>query len=438
VKVLHIQYANPGAYPPLQHNARILADKGCYVLVLGITSPGTESLHFSQHPRIEVRRLGWCPAGLGQKLHFLVFGLWSLGWTLWWRPKWLYVSDELASPVGLALSFLPDLRVVYHEHDSPVIQSRKPKAKSRHQSTEANSRFQFSKSQLFILWCRKRLARRAAFCVLPNEKRIEIFKEQTGTTKAVLCVWNCPGREEAAKAKAESATGKKQSDAKSHSTQPAATFPASHVEKAIKAGGQKSGDPLPVTRQWSRLTLFYHGSIVPARVPLTVLQAVGRLPGNVRFQMAGYETINNRGYVSKLQAEAARLGIGGRFEYLGAFPREALLPLCQEADVGLSLMPTETDDINQQTMPGASNKPFDYLACGLPLLVSDLPDWRKMFVEPGYGLACNPDDPQSITQGLLWFIEHPEEARQMGERGRQKILQDWNYEAQFEMIMERL
>ena len=87
-------------------------------------------------------------------------------------------------------------------------------------------------------------------------------------------------------------------------------------------------------------------------------------------------------------------------------------------------------------MAGASNKPFDYLACGLALLVSDLPDWRKMFVEPGYGLACNPNDTDSIAAQLRWFLKHPAETREMGERGRQRILTEWNYERQFAAVVE--
>jgi glycosyltransferase involved in cell wall biosynthesis len=162
------------------------------------------------------------------------------------------------------------------------------------------------------------------------------------------------------------------------------------------------------------------------------------LPSNVRFQIAGYETIGHFGYIAALKAEAVRLGIWERFEYLGAFTREKLLPLCRRADVGLSLMPAAPTDINEKAMAGASNKPFDYLACGVPLLVSDLPEWKKMFVEPGYGLACNPDDPQSIAEALRWFVEHPEETRQMGARGRQSILADWNYETQFKPVLAQM
>jgi hypothetical protein len=49
-------------------------------------------------------------------------------------------------------------------------------------------------------------------------------------------------------------------------------------------------------------------------------------------------------------------------------------------------MPKVSEDINMQAMVGASDKAFDYLACGLALLVSDLPDWRAIYVEAGYGL----------------------------------------------------
>jgi glycosyltransferase involved in cell wall biosynthesis len=87
-----------------------------------------------------------------------------------------------------------------------------------------------------------------------------------------------------------------------------------------------------------------------------------------------------------------------------------------------------------QPMTGASNKPFDYLACGLPLLVSNLPDWREMYVEPGYGLTANPDDPENIAAALRWYLEHPKEMREMGEQGRQRILKEWNYEHQFEKV----
>ena len=89
-------------------------------------------------------------------------------------------------------------------------------------------------------------------------------------------------------------------------------------------------------------------------------------------------------------------------------------------------------------MAGASNKPFDYMAAGLALLVSDLPDWTRMFVEPGFGLACDPADADSISSALGWFIDHPEERRAMAARGRDKIETEWNYDTQFRAVLKFL
>ena len=97
-------------------------------------------------------------------------------------------------------------------------------------------------------------------------------------------------------------------------------------------------------------------------------------------------------------------------------------------------MPLQATDSNEGNMTGASNKAFDYLASGLPLLVSDLPDWRATYVEPGYGLPCNPRDAQSIAQAIRRFLDDPNLAHAMGEGGRQRILAEWNYEASFQAV----
>src|SRR6185295_11545986 len=108
-----------------------------------------------------------------------------------------------------------------------------------------------------------------------------------------------------------------------------------------------------------------------------------------------------------------------------------LLALSDVCDIGLALMPLEASDVNTRFMAGASNKAFEYLTCGLPMLVSDRPEWRTMFVDPGYARSCDPEDAESIADALHWYLRHPDRAQAMGEDGRQRVLSEWNYEAQF-------
>src|SRR5262249_36064415 len=128
------------------------------------------------------------------------------------------------------------------------------------------------------------------------------------------------------------------------------------------------------------LRVLYHGSIVPARLPLTVIDAIAAVP-DVTLVIAGYETVGHPGHVEALLSRARGLGVSDRVNHRGLVPlRRDLLEECASCDVGLALMPMESDDINEQAMAGASNKPFDYLARGLPLIVSDLRDW-DLFVD---------------------------------------------------------
>lgn len=377
-KVLYVQYTNPAVYPPLEHGSRLLAEAGWQALFLGVGALGAEPLTLPSRPGIRVRLLPFCPGGWKQKLHYLAYAAWVFWTALRWRPKWIHASDPMSCPIALPLTWVPGLKVLYQEHDPPGF----PEGRA-------------FKAWALLRWARRKLARRADLCVLPNPQRLERFSAETGRTENLFLVWNCPYRGEALAARA----------------------------------------PEPS----NGLTVFYHGSLVPSRLPVAFFQALKRLPDSVRFRAAGYSPIGHFDYVERLKQEAQRLGIAGRVSFEGAIPlREDLLARARSCDVGVALMPARTDRFNEQAMEGASNKPFDYLACGLALLVSDLPNWKKFYVEPGYGLACDPENPESIERALRWFLENPEEAKRMGEEGRRRVLRDWNYDTQFQPVLRRL
>jgi glycosyltransferase involved in cell wall biosynthesis len=369
--IAFIQYSNPAGYPPIEHSSRILANQGWKVLLVGIGVAWMEGLALPPHPNITVRQLPACTPGWRQKLRYVWFTLSAVVQTLAWGVEWVYVSDSLACPAGWLLSFWPGIRVIYHEHDWP---------------TDASSPF-----MKVVLRTRHRLALRATLCILPNERRAEQFKRTMGHAARVVCVWNCPTTNE-----------------------------------VLPARPARNGDDL-----W----IVYQGSIVPARLPASLIEALVRLPESVKLRVIGYETPGSRGYSRQLHTLAEKIGVADRVEFTGAVPRAEMFARCRQGDVGLAFMPKTSCDINEQAMTGASNKPFDYLACGLALLVSDLPDWRALYVDAGCALACDPDSVESVATALETFVRKPLEMRQMGERGRQRILTEWNYEYQFASVL---
>ncbi|HEX7778267.1 MAG TPA: glycosyltransferase [Vicinamibacterales bacterium] len=375
-RVLYVQYTNPAAYPPLQHSASILAAAGCEVRLVGTAIAG-ERLTFEQSDRVRVALMPFEPGGWRQKVHYAQFASWVAAEARQWRPDWVYVSDPLACPAALALRRLTGARFIYHEHDSP--------------SPDVGAQSTFMR---VVLRARRALAARAELCVLPNDERAELFREQTGRKDGVVTVWNCPMRDE--------------------------------------VGTSREVSPAPAMK------VVYHGTIVPARLPATVLQALVALPAAVSLVVAGYETAGHPGYVDALRQEARRLGIDGRITFAGTLSREGLMQQCRTCDVGLALLPRTSADVNERAMVGASNKVFEYLAAGLAVIVGDQPRWRETFVDAGFGRACDPASPASIAAELRWLFEHPAERAVMGERGRHRIGLDWNYDHQFAPVLARM
>ena len=160
------------------------------------------------------------------------------------------------------------------------------------------------------------------------------------------------------------------------------------------------------------------------------------MAGRVRLRIAGYEAPSARGYVRHLVGSDTGAAADAPIEYIGMVPRADLLAEAARAHVGLSLMPFNSDDLNMNHMVGASNKPFDYMAAGLALLVSDLPDWTRMFVEPGFARAADPTSAIPFRRRWtgLWIN------RTSAKNGRTrpgKIEAAWNYETVFAPILRR-
>jgi len=395
-KILYIQYANPGAYPPLEHSSKIFANLGWRVVFLGTGSLHGNNLKIPPHPNIRIIRWPWMLGGWVQKMHYLCFGIHALILTCFLRPGYIYASDPLICPIALVIKKITNIKVLYHEHDSPPEKNSKKVIEKRGKQEDEIGLF-----QSVVLEARERLAREVDLCVLPNEERARMFREQTKTMKTVECVWNVPRCEEIGTEKAK----------------PDFNRP---------------------------LAFFYGGSLSSERLPATLLDEIAKKHHQINFHIVGYQTYSH----SELFRRILEMSKSGLIHYHGALPRKEMWKIVDLCDAALCLMPMTRGDINMKMMIGASNKPFDALARGLALVVSDLPQWKRLYLpgelrnyekscwisDTGYGIAINPVSRKSITAGLEWMLSNREKLWEMGERGRQKIQEDWNYERAFDRI----
>jgi glycosyltransferase involved in cell wall biosynthesis len=331
-------------------------------------------LELPRHTRIALRSIPVRPSHVMGKAAYSRYLVAAARLALNLRPDVVYASDPLGAGPGLIAARLARARLVYHEHDSP------PRGHLRPSLAQA----------------RAAAARRAELVIFPNEARGRIAQAELGfTADRLRIVWNMPRRSEL---------------------------------------------PLPDNKPETSLIVYYHGGITPDRLPLAVVEAIRRLGGRACLRIAGAEAPGAVGHLQRLLDLGGCEHPTGIVHYAGQISRDDLITMAAQAHVGLALLPmtSSVNDLNVRHMTGASNKAFEYMAAGLALLVSDRPDWRDMFVEPGFARACDPGDPASIAAALAWFLEHPAERREMGTSGRAKIAAEWNYDTAFEPVMSAL
>jgi glycosyltransferase involved in cell wall biosynthesis len=82
------------------------------------------------------------------------------------------------------------------------------------------------------------------------------------------------------------------------------------------------------------------------------------------------------------------------------------------------------------------NKLFDYMLVGLPVVASNFPLYREI-VEPHHcGLLVDPSRPEEIAGAMEYLIEHPQQARDMGENGRRAVIEEFNWTTESEKLLQ--
>jgi glycosyltransferase involved in cell wall biosynthesis len=76
------------------------------------------------------------------------------------------------------------------------------------------------------------------------------------------------------------------------------------------------------------------------------------------------------------------------------------------------------------------------LACGKPVIGTKVGGIPDQIIDGYNGFLVKPKDPIEIAKKILWLLEHPEEAKQMGMNGRKIVEQKFNLEKRINRLIE--
>lgn len=86
-------------------------------------------------------------------------------------------------------------------------------------------------------------------------------------------------------------------------------------------------------------------------------------------------------------------------------------------------------------MPNLPTKVYEYMAMGMPVILSDIPSTRRLIEKYKFGLLVNPDQPEDIAEKITYLLAHPDEMKAMGEKGKQLVLTEWNWSKEEEKLL---
>ncbi|OGL65608.1 hypothetical protein A3B21_03025 [Candidatus Uhrbacteria bacterium RIFCSPLOWO2_01_FULL_47_24] len=132
---------------------------------------------------------------------------------------------------------------------------------------------------------------------------------------------------------------------------------------------------------------------------------------------------NTECFLGDTAAQHSVLGSGvtlapGSVEFVGLVPHEKLPPYYQNA--AICVVPS-TAPIENFSITAAEAQ-----ACGIPVVVSDLPGVRLTIEDRVSGYLVRPGDPEDLATKIFYVLEDRARAEKMGEAGRARAVANFN------------
>jgi len=160
-------------------------------------------------------------------------------------------------------------------------------------------------------------------------------------------------------------------------------------------------------------TVGFFGRIAPEKGLHLLVEAYlvarqsGELP-EARLEAAGYMAPDSKSYLEAIQQRLHDAGLGNEFHYRGVLERADKIAFLRGLDV--MSMPATYDEPKGVSL-------LEAMACGVPLVQPRRGSFTEIIERTGGGLLVQPDDPQSLANGLLQIARDRDLAADLSANG---------------------
>jgi len=208
---------------------------------------------------------------------------------------------------------------------------------------------------------------------------------------------------------------------------PVAVVPNYPPKDFIAAVSSGSSSQIGARYQGRRVILFL-GGISQDRGALVAVHAMVKVKQHVPDAVLVFVgPVHEPAFEQELRKAIGLLGVENVVELIGLVPYEEVVSYLQIANVGLTLLQSST----HRHAKAEPIKFFEYAAAGIPQVVSDLPALHRLVERIGNGILVDASDENQVAEAMIRLLLDQDLATSMGQRGREAVLSEYNWEAAF-------
>lgn len=153
-----------------------------------------------------------------------------------------------------------------------------------------------------------------------------------------------------------------------------------------------------------------------------VVRAIQDIPGII-FRIYGSE--RRCGDVNYLKS----LDTNNKVQYCGSVSYFEVPMIISGARASI-VTPAYSKDTNGHKGTLGNNKLFEAMLRRVPVIFSDFDLWKEINDKYHFGISVKQGSVDDMKKAILYILDHPEEAKEMGRRGREAVMKDFNWESQ--------
>jgi glycosyltransferase involved in cell wall biosynthesis len=199
---------------------------------------------------------------------------------------------------------------------------------------------------------------------------------------------------------------------------------------------------LLVLHNFPQLALFSHPQLPLANKPHDIVYH-GSIPKyHLEVCLAIDNVLVERGYhlqwrfigqipeLDWLTHELTQRGISKRFCLSGLIPHDQIAREICKAKIGIIPLPSLPKF--QHNIP---QKLFEFMALGMPVVLSDLPPSRPFVGDNVCAFMVPPDDYGAYADAIIRLLNDPALCQQMGTEGRRRVEQEYHWENEAQKLI---